>query len=122
MTESVKLVDKDGTTWWKLPDGRRHREDGPAIEYLDGHQAWYINGECHREGGPAIIRPDKTTWWYRHGRIHREDGPAVEWADGTKQWCINDIEIENLSQITPELELKYPEFCRSFTIFHILNQ
>jgi len=24
-------------------DGRRHREDGPAIELIDGHKAWFLN-------------------------------------------------------------------------------
>ena len=32
-----------------------HREDGPAIESVDGHKEWRINGKYHREDGPAII-------------------------------------------------------------------
>jgi hypothetical protein len=43
-----------------------HREDGPAVECLDGAKYWYING-----------------------RRHHEDGPAVERADGSKKWFIN---------------------------------
>jgi hypothetical protein len=26
-------------------NGQLHREDGPAIEYIDGSKSWYINGE-----------------------------------------------------------------------------
>ncbi len=47
--------------------GQYHREDGPAIEYNDGHKSWYING-----------------------KRHREDGPAVEWNDGYKRWYLNN--------------------------------
>jgi hypothetical protein len=31
----------DVKTWWL--NGKRHREDGPAIEYADGTKYWYIN-------------------------------------------------------------------------------
>ena len=47
-----------------------HREDGPAVEYVNGDKYWYTNGKCHRE-----------------------DGPAVEDADGSKLWYINDVFI-----------------------------
>ena len=40
---------------------KRHREDGPAVEYADGSKEWYLNG-----------------------KLHREDGPACEYADGSK--------------------------------------
>jgi hypothetical protein len=30
--------------YWYL-NGRRHREDGPAIEWFSGYKHWYINGE-----------------------------------------------------------------------------
>ena len=26
-------------------NGKRHRTDGPALEYSDGSKEWYINGE-----------------------------------------------------------------------------
>lgn len=31
-----------------------HREDGPALEYLNGKKYWFIDGKIHREDGPAI--------------------------------------------------------------------
>jgi hypothetical protein len=144
MTQSIRTVDNDGTIRWKLPDetlhrdsgpaierpdgtkewfhyGRFHREDGPAVEYSDGAKEWYLNGDSHREDGPAVERPGALIW-YRHGLIHREDGPAVEYFDGTKEWYINDVKIEELSQITPELELKYPEFCKLFPVQYIMSR
>ena len=34
----------------------RHREDGTALEYEDGHKVWYYNRELHREDGPAVTQ------------------------------------------------------------------
>ena len=65
---TVKVYD-DGTKWWYL-DGKRHRTDGPAIEYSDG-----------------------TKWWYLDGKRHRTDGPAVEYRDGAKEWYLNGEEL-----------------------------
>ena len=42
-----------------------HREEGPAIEYIDGEKHWYKNGELHRENGPAIERANGTKKWYK---------------------------------------------------------
>jgi len=69
--------------------GKLHREDGPAVECKDGHEAWYLNGKLHREGGPAVewITGDKE--WYVAGNLHREEGPAVEWANGRREWWLN---------------------------------
>ena len=65
---TVKVYDC-GTKEWFL-SGKRHREDGPAIEYADGTKMWFLNGERHRE-----------------------DGPAIEWADGDKSWYLNGSEV-----------------------------
>ena len=63
------VVDEDGDKHWLL-NGKRHREDGPAVEWADGSKLWCLNG-----------------------KRHREDGPAVEWADGDKSWYINGKEV-----------------------------
>ena len=34
----------NGDKFWYL-NGKRHREDGPAIEYSDGGKSWYLNGK-----------------------------------------------------------------------------
>ena len=62
-----KIIDRDGTEYYK--DGVLHREDGPAVEWLNGSKFWFING-----------------------KRHREDGPAFVWADGTNNWYLNDIQ------------------------------
>jgi hypothetical protein len=53
---------------------------------------WYKEGKFHREDGPAIEFVDGENHWYKEGKLHREDGPAVEYPDGTKEWWIDNIE------------------------------
>jgi len=61
-------------------NGKLHREEGPAIESLDGDmQAWYVNGTRHRDGAPAFIVKGNRQGWYRNGKLHRETGPAMEY-------------------------------------------
>ena len=67
-TYTVK-IDEYGIKRWYL-GRKRHREDGPAIEYANGDKFWFIND-----------------------KLHREDGPAFESANGDKAWYINGIEL-----------------------------
>ena len=39
----VKVVDAKGNIHW-LCALRKHRTDGPAIEWANGTKRWYING------------------------------------------------------------------------------
>ena len=61
---TVKVYDNGSKEW--LLNGKRHREDGPAVEHVCGDNEWFLNG----------LR-------------HREDGPAMEYADGFRLWCLN---------------------------------
>ena len=40
----------DGQVDWTV-GGALHREDGPAISYLNGDCRWYLNGKLHRSDG-----------------------------------------------------------------------
>jgi hypothetical protein len=93
MTPQYIYIDEEGgKTYYKNKDMTiLHREDGPAIEWVDGYKAWYTNGQPHREDGPAIEHGNGAKNWYNHGKRHREDGPAYEGADGTKFWIINGL-------------------------------
>jgi len=64
-TELICKISESGTKYWYL-NGILHREDGPAVEYIDGSKLYYLNE-----------------------KLHREDGPAIEYADGTKVWWLN---------------------------------
>jgi len=50
-----------------------HREDGPAVEYVDGYKAWYRNDELHREDGPAVEHGDGSKAWYLNGEQLTEE-------------------------------------------------
>ena len=68
------------------------------IEYkvevdTDGTKHWYLNGKKHREDGPAIEWADGDKWWCLNDKLHREDGPAAVWADGTEYWYLNGKEL-----------------------------
>ena len=86
------IVEANGYKAWYL-NGKRHREDGPAVECVNGDKAWYLNGKFHREDGPAIEFADCTKEWWLNGNRHREDGPAIEYANGTKEWYLNGEEV-----------------------------
>lgn len=78
----------EGVIYYK--DGKKHREDGPAVEFLNGDEHWYLNGYLHREEGPAIEYANGSKEWYLEGLRHREDGAAVEWSDGSRFWFRHD--------------------------------
>ena len=60
-------VDSYGNRFYYNNAGKRHRENGPAVEYVSGAKHWYYNGQ-----------------------LHRLDGAAVVWANGTEFWWLND--------------------------------
>ena len=62
----------NGDKEWFL-NGKRHREDGPAVEWAGGTKKWYLNGKPHREAGPAIEFANGTTEWYLNGELMSED-------------------------------------------------
>jgi hypothetical protein len=47
----------DGTQLWLL-DGKKHREDGPAVIYPDGSRMWCIddNIEAYSHDGTEILK------------------------------------------------------------------
>ena len=46
---------------------QRHREDGPAVIYVNGDKSWHQNGVYHREDGPAIEYINGYKGWYING-------------------------------------------------------
>lgn len=72
-----------------------HREDGPAVEYIDGTNLYYKFGKLHREDGPAIEHPDGTKEYYIAGIRHRLDGHAIEYSDGTGVYILRGKYFDN---------------------------
>jgi hypothetical protein len=52
--------------------GQYHREDGPAIEFINGSKEWYLNGQLHRLDGPAIEYRDGNKYWYLNDKFYIE--------------------------------------------------
>jgi hypothetical protein len=76
--------------------------------YTNGDKHWYLNGKRHREDGPAIEFSNGDKYWYLNDLIHREDGPAVEESDGEKYWYLNGehlTEEEFNKRMAPEVEM-----------------
>ena len=59
-------TNRKSMNWFK--NGIHHREDGPAIEYIDGSSQWYSNGILHREDGPAIENTSGNDQYFIYGR------------------------------------------------------
>jgi hypothetical protein len=95
-------IDERGSKIWKNKEGEYHRDDGPAIEYIDGDKEWFINGKLHREDGPAVEFANGDKIWYKNGKLHREDGPAKEFAAGDKEWWLNGQFIEDNMGLSAE--------------------
>jgi hypothetical protein len=53
-TYTVKEND-EGTLFYFGDQGALHRENGPAVVFVNGCKKWYLNGKLHRLSGPAII-------------------------------------------------------------------
>ena len=76
--------------------------------YADGNTYWYLNGKKHREDGPAIEGASGTKSWYLNGKRHRADGPAVEGVEGYKHWYLNGerlTEEDFNERMTPTVEM-----------------
>ena len=72
MIEYTVKVHNDGAKEWWL-NGKRHREDGPAIEYSSGTKSWWLNGKRHREDGPALEYPSGDKEWWLNGKPVTEE-------------------------------------------------
>jgi len=70
--EYTVKVDDNGDRYWWL-NGKRHREDGPAVECANGMRCWYLNGKRHREDGPACEYANSNRYWYLNGVEYGEE-------------------------------------------------
>lgn len=40
---TVRVFGNGDIEWYK--DGQLHREEGPAVEYINGEREWWLNGQ-----------------------------------------------------------------------------
>jgi hypothetical protein len=69
----IRYIIKDNCLKYWYQNGRYHRLDGPAIEYVSGEKNWCQYGELHRTDGPAIEYPDGTKLWFIEGRAYTKE-------------------------------------------------
>ena len=103
-SQVVKTV-KNGMICYRL-NGELHREDGPAVEYLNGSREYCINGKLHREGGPAVEKADGYKAYYINDKRHRIDGPATIYSD-SKKYYIEGKEYNRCDFLKHELVVEY---------------
>ena len=89
--KSICHSDKGGVREWRNAEGKRHREDGPAAEWVCGDKEWYIHGKRHREDGPAAEYANGNKYWYLDDKRHRVGGPAIECINGYKEWWLDGV-------------------------------
>ena len=67
-THSIPDMDGGNTVYYADKTKKQfHRVDGPAVEYPNGDSEWWLNGKRHREDGPAVVW--KTLHqYYIHGK------------------------------------------------------
>jgi len=73
MIEYTVKVYNNGYKAWYL-NGKRHREDGPAVELANGDKSWYLNGKKLTEAEHKA-RTSKSTC---EGKIVEIDGKKYQ--------------------------------------------
>lgn len=88
--------------------GLKHNSNGPAVIYDSGTVEYWIEGKRHRDDGPAIVSSTHNHW-YIDGKCHRVDGPAVERKDGTGgAWYLNDEYVgDRIKNYCKKVGIKY---------------
>ena len=56
-------------------------DNGNIIEIIsdDNHIKYYKNYILHRDNGPAVVYINGDEEWYKEDSLHRENGPAWNW-------------------------------------------
>jgi len=77
----------NGTKQWYL---ERHREDGPAVEYVNGTKRWYASTINYTmKMVTAVEWANGARQWYFNDQLHREDGHCSWYLDMVKDWYLN---------------------------------
>jgi hypothetical protein len=77
-----KEVNTNDDVYYYLND-KRHRTNGPAIEYNNGDKCWYVYGDRHNDKGPATIHKTGWTFWFLNDNLQTL-------SNSTPTWFLND--------------------------------
>lgn len=64
MQKYTVTVDEGDVYWYKHNTHILHREEGPAIVTADNSKHWFKNGKRHRLDGPAVEYCNGLRLWY----------------------------------------------------------
>lgn len=67
-----------------------------CVSTPDGSMQWLVNGKRHREDGPAVVRSCGTKEWFLYGVPHRADGPAVERSNGEVAFFMHGLPVQGV--------------------------
>lgn len=93
-TSNQDYKDLTKEEWFDFNKVHLHRTDGPVVEFWDGSEEWWLNGQRHRTDSPSYIGSDGRKEWRQHGKLHRLDGPALMYPGGCSMWWINDCPLD----------------------------
>jgi len=68
-----------------------------GIVQMSESKFWLKEGKLHRENGPAKEWIDGSNFWYLNGLAHRIDGPAIEFSNGHKEWWVEGKEFKQIN-------------------------
>ena len=71
MTEEIKINERGSKYWYK--NGKLHRLDGPAVEYINGDKIWYKNDELHNIYGPAVLENGIEEYWIEGKQLSEKE-------------------------------------------------
>jgi len=67
LRDNCKVKIHYGNKYWHQND-KRHRLDGPAVDFANGYKVWFQHGKLHRLDGPAVEHSDGNKFWYQNGK------------------------------------------------------
>jgi len=73
----VYTSDIYGHKYWKLKNRKLHRTDGPAIEYGDGENIWWVYGECVFTTPLELSVGQSITWYDDLALVVKQINPIL---------------------------------------------
>jgi hypothetical protein len=91
----MKFEEKDRITYCKDNSYNKKHDHGENFFGFDDNNIEYYRGYLiHKEDGPAMEYVNNNKYWYINGWLHRDNGPAIEYGDGSKSWYLNGKRLE----------------------------
>lgn len=106
----MKLLNLDGSLIKETETFPSDSNFTGIVEYSPKSRQYYLNGKRHRDNGPAVEFADGSCLYYVDGKRHRDDtiGPAADYKNGPKYFYMNDEMIFKWKAIS-DYEKQFPK-------------